>query len=182
MHKALVLVSTLVIFIPSSHHANADYVVDFEEMTQFTGDSPNGGGQFYNGNDGSGTTNDNGWTSGGVFFNNSYNGDNLPAFDFWSGWSYSNVVNICFHYPRFRSYHNTSIFNGKFAARERFQKRICNAPICLSRCFRPMSLPCIPSPRPPSPSPRWSGPPWGPCSTRWEDSLCPSSSAGCCVW
>ena len=67
--------------------------VDFEDLTTFTGDSLEGGGQFYNGNDGSGTTNSDGWTSGGVTFGNSYNGDSLPAFDFWSGWSYSNVVN-----------------------------------------------------------------------------------------
>ena len=72
--------------------ANAT-TVDFEELTTFTGDSPSGGGQFYNGNDGSGTTNTDGWTSGGILFSNSYNGDSLPAFDFWGGWAYSNVVN-----------------------------------------------------------------------------------------
>lgn len=67
--------------------------IDFEELTTFTGTSPQGGGSFYNGNDGSDATNTNGWTSQGVVFSNSYNGDSLPAFDFWSGWSYSDVVN-----------------------------------------------------------------------------------------
>lgn len=76
------------------NEASADLVVDFEELTVFTGASPQGGGSFYNGNDGSNTTNSDGWTSQGVLFNNNYNGDFLPSFDFWSGWSYSNVVNI----------------------------------------------------------------------------------------
>lgn len=73
--------------------AEAAIVVNFEEVTLFTGNNPAGGGRFYNGNDGSGTTNQNGWISGGVFFGNSYNGDFLPAFDFWSGWAYSDVTN-----------------------------------------------------------------------------------------
>jgi hypothetical protein len=80
-------------------------VVDFEELTLFTGNSPAGGGQFYNGNDGSGVTNDRGWTSQGVFFSNRYNGDSLPAFDFWSGWAYSNVVNT-----------STGTFTNQYAA------------------------------------------------------------------
>lgn len=75
-------------------------VVDFEELNTFTGTSGadpglgQPGGQFYNGNDGSNTTNSNGWTSKGFSFQNSYNGDFLPAFDFWSGWAYSDVVNV----------------------------------------------------------------------------------------
>ena len=74
-------------------HLFGDITVDFEELTQFTGDSTASGevdGQFYNGNDGSGTNN-NGWSSGQVFFNNRYT--DTGSFDFWSGWSYSNVVN-----------------------------------------------------------------------------------------
>ena len=71
----------------------AQTVVDFEELTQFTGESPAGGGMFYNGNDGTGATNATGWKSRGVLFSNNYNGDSLPAFDFWNGWAYSNVVN-----------------------------------------------------------------------------------------
>jgi len=73
----------------SFDRAQAAIVVDFEELTAFTGNAPAGGGQFYNGNNGSGATNSSGWVSGGVFFNNDYNGQ----FDFWSGWAYSNVSN-----------------------------------------------------------------------------------------
>ena len=71
--------------------ARAAVVVDFEELNVFTESTLLG--DYYNGNDGSGTTNNRGWTSRGVFFNNSYNGDSLPNFDFWSGWAYRNVVN-----------------------------------------------------------------------------------------
>ncbi len=74
-------------------NASGGIVVNFEELNTFTGTSPAGGGSFYNGNNRSGTTNSNGWSSQGVLFGNDYNGDSLPAFDFWSGWSYSNVVN-----------------------------------------------------------------------------------------
>ncbi|NET62291.1 MAG: DUF4465 domain-containing protein [Symploca sp. SIO2E6] len=56
--------------------ALAQEVVDFEDLTL----SPE---SFYNGSDGAG-----GFTSKGVFFNNSYN----PTFDSWSGWSYSNTT------------------------------------------------------------------------------------------
>ncbi len=84
---------TIILLSSFCSAAKAAIVVDFEELTTFTGASPVGGGQFYNGNDGTGTTNSNGWSSDGVFFNNSYNGLFLPTFDFWSGWSYSNVVN-----------------------------------------------------------------------------------------
>lgn len=87
------LVSTLIAICLSCGNAHAAIVIDFEDLTLFTGDNLAGGGQFHNGNDGSGTTNSNGWSSGGVFFSNSYNGDFLPSFDFWSGWGYSNVVN-----------------------------------------------------------------------------------------
>jgi len=87
------LVSLLIAICLSCGSASAAIVIGFEELTLFTGDNLAGGGQFYNGNDGSGTTNSNGWSSGGVFFSNSYNGNFLPSFDFWSGWGYSNVVN-----------------------------------------------------------------------------------------
>ncbi len=90
MQKVLVIILSFAMFSAAGRQTIADIVVALEDLTQFTGDSPDGGGQFYNGNDGSGT-NDNGWSSGGVFFNNSYT--DAGAFDFWSGWSYSNVVN-----------------------------------------------------------------------------------------
>lgn len=65
-------------------------VITFEELTTFTGANPAGGGSFYNGNSGSNTSNSLGWTSQGLFFNNTYN----SSFGgFWNGWSYSNVVN-----------------------------------------------------------------------------------------
>jgi hypothetical protein len=73
--------------------AAAQVVVDFEELTTFTDLNPAGGGSFFNGNDGAGTTNSDGWASQGVRFSNDYNGDSLPAFDYWEGWSYSNVAN-----------------------------------------------------------------------------------------
>lgn len=85
--------------IASSDRVNAALVIDFEELNTYTGtsgvDAAAGqpGGQYYNGNDGSNATNSNGWSSQGAFFENSYNGDFLPDFDFWSGWAYSNVVN-----------------------------------------------------------------------------------------
>jgi hypothetical protein len=40
---------------------------------------------YYNGSDQAG-----GFTSGGAFFNNTYN----AAFDFWGGWSYSNIKDV----------------------------------------------------------------------------------------
>ncbi|TWT54987.1 hypothetical protein Pla22_26410 [Rubripirellula amarantea] len=79
--------------IAMPRYSMAAVVVDFEELGAFTGSSPDGGGSYYNGNDGSGSTNSTGWNSKGVRFSNSYNGDYLPSFDFWSGWSYSNVIN-----------------------------------------------------------------------------------------
>lgn len=87
------------LLIASANSASAALVIDFEELSVYTGtsgvDASAGqpGGQFYNGNDGSNATNSNGWSSQGVFFENAYNGDFLPDFDFWSGWSYSNVIN-----------------------------------------------------------------------------------------
>jgi len=67
---------------------SAEIVVDFEDLTTFTANNPSGSGQYYNGNSGSGTNSD-GWTSGGMHFNNTYT--DAGSFDFWSGWAYSNV-------------------------------------------------------------------------------------------
>ncbi len=67
--------------------AEANLLVTFEDKTVFAPLSPGGDGSFYNGGP---ATNSSGWSSGGVFFNNSYD----SSFGgFWSGWSYSNVVN-----------------------------------------------------------------------------------------
>jgi hypothetical protein len=60
--------------------AKAD-VITFEEL-------PLGASGFYNGN--TGASNNLGWTSQGVFFNNNYSSD---FGGFWDGWSYSNVAN-----------------------------------------------------------------------------------------
>lgn len=72
----------------------AEVIVDFEELTLFTGTSGatdgQAGGQFYNGNDGSDTSNSNGWSSNTANFSNNYFSD---FGGFWSGWAYSNVVN-----------------------------------------------------------------------------------------
>jgi hypothetical protein len=57
-------------------------VITFEEL-------PLGPTGFYNGDSGIGT-NSNGWNSGGVFFNNTFD---ASFGGFWIGWSYSNVVN-----------------------------------------------------------------------------------------
>lgn len=68
-------------------------VVDFEDLTVFTGTSGNTdgqpGGRFYNGDSGIGT-NSNGWSSGGVLFNNDFD---VSFGGVWTGWAYSNVVN-----------------------------------------------------------------------------------------
>lgn len=74
------------------HCGNSDaaIVVDFEDLSQFTGNSPAGGGQFYNGNNGTGSNNS-GWTSNSVYFANNYT--DFGTFDIWEGWAYSNVVN-----------------------------------------------------------------------------------------
>jgi hypothetical protein len=60
-------------------NARAEVIIDFEDLTL----PPN---SYYNGNSQTGS-NTTGWTSGGVFFGNSYNAD----WNFWSGWAYSNV-------------------------------------------------------------------------------------------
>ncbi|MGB7327777.1 MAG: DUF4465 domain-containing protein [Rubripirellula sp.] len=69
-------------FVLTSQVASAETVIDFEDLTLAPG-------SFYNGN--TGATNSDGWTSGGVSFSNSFTQGN--GFSFWSGWSYSNVIN-----------------------------------------------------------------------------------------
>ena len=56
-------------------------IVHFEDKTL-------GANSFYNGN--TGTTNSDGWVSGGAKFNNNYD---TSFGGFWDGWSYSNVNN-----------------------------------------------------------------------------------------
>lgn len=67
----------------------AETLVDYEDvMRQGAGittyEGP-GGGVYYNGSDGSG-----GFTSGGVFFPNTYNADWMS----WSGWAYATVGDV----------------------------------------------------------------------------------------
>lgn len=104
MNRFLVSILVMAILFCASAEAGL-IIVDFEELSGFTGTNPAGGGQFFNGNDGTGTTNSDGWTSNGVFFNNDYNGDFLPTFDFWSGWAYSDVQDS-----------NTPFFTNQYAA------------------------------------------------------------------
>ncbi len=88
--KLRILFLFLLAFIPS--FAQANLLVTFEDKTVFTGTSLAGGGSFFNGNSGSGLNSNVGWSSQGVFFNNSY--ENFGGgFEGWNGWSYSNVVN-----------------------------------------------------------------------------------------
>jgi hypothetical protein len=80
----------LLALTPSSVEANL--LVTFEDKAVFTGTNLAGGGAFFNGNSGSGLNSNVGWSSQGVFFNNSY--ENFGGgFEGWNGWSYSNVVN-----------------------------------------------------------------------------------------
>lgn len=65
--------------------ARAD-LVTFDELTTWTATGPTG--SYFNGNSGIGP-NTNGWSSGGVFFGNSFN--TSPWGDFWNGFAYSNV-------------------------------------------------------------------------------------------
>jgi Domain of unknown function (DUF4465) len=62
-------------------------IITFEDKTTYTATGANG--SYYNGNPGTNASNSAGWSSGGVQFNNSYDG----TFDFWSGFAYSNVAN-----------------------------------------------------------------------------------------
>ncbi len=61
-------------------------LVDFESLSTFT--TTGATGSYYNGNSGVGT-NSNGWSTGGVFFNNSYD---ASFGGFWTGWSYSSIA------------------------------------------------------------------------------------------
>ena len=61
-------------------------LVDFEALSAFTATGATG--SYFNGNSGIGT-NSNGWTTGGVHFNNTYD---ASFGGFWTGWSYSNVA------------------------------------------------------------------------------------------
>jgi len=85
----LIALVTLSIF---ANDVSANIIITFEEKTVFTGVNTAGGGSFYNGNSGNNQPNSSGWSSGGVFFNNSYSDSIFPG-DYWSGWSYSNVFN-----------------------------------------------------------------------------------------
>ncbi|MCU0714163.1 MAG: DUF4465 domain-containing protein [Pirellula sp.] len=73
-------VFALVFFVSFFQTARADIVIGFEELSL----SPN---SFFNGGP---LTNTNGWTSGGVHFGNSFDS---RFGGFWSGFSYSNVIN-----------------------------------------------------------------------------------------
>lgn len=75
MKHALTLV-TFFLLVSQTHAQTA--TIDFEDKSL----APN---SFYNGSDLAG-----GFTSRGAFFNNSYN----AAFNFWGGWSYSNIKDV----------------------------------------------------------------------------------------
>jgi len=86
--KVLVsLIALLASFLPAVE-SRADIVIGFEDLIL----APN---SFYNGGP---KANTNGWSSGGVYFGNGFDG-------FWNGFSYSNVVNI-----------NTPGFGNQYAA------------------------------------------------------------------
>jgi len=67
--------------------AHGQSVIGFEDRSLY---SPGSGGEYFNGNAGTGSNTD-GWTSEDVFFSNSFT--QTTNFSFWSGWSYSNVAN-----------------------------------------------------------------------------------------
>lgn len=79
MYYVAMMTSILAVIAPA---ARAALVIDFEELTL----SPE---SFYNGDQGIGS-NSNGWTSRGVFFNNTFTDGG--SYTFWNGWSYSNVT------------------------------------------------------------------------------------------
>ncbi len=70
----------------SGHARGALVTVSFDELNTYTATGATG--SYYNGDSGIGSNTD-GWSSSGVFFNNSYSSD---FGGFWSGWSYSNVA------------------------------------------------------------------------------------------
>ncbi len=81
------MISSLIL-CASTHIASAAITIDFEDLNAYT----DSGRSYYNGDSGSGP-NSNGWTSGGVFFSNTYSFDPVYNYSSWSGWSYSNVNN-----------------------------------------------------------------------------------------
>lgn len=80
--RILVLSAALLTSFLPAFQSRAAVVVGFEELSL----APN---SFYNGDSGIGS-NANGWSSGGVYFGNSYNSD---FGGYWNGFSFSNVVN-----------------------------------------------------------------------------------------
>ncbi len=93
LFRATAILATSIVALANTPQTTLAAVVDFEDLTVFTGTSGNTGGQpggqFYNGDSGIGT-NSNGWSSGGTFFSNTFD----SSFGgFWSGWAYSTVVN-----------------------------------------------------------------------------------------
>ncbi|MCY2983275.1 MAG: DUF4465 domain-containing protein [Planctomycetota bacterium] len=62
-------------------------MITFEDKTTYTATGANG--SYYNGNSGTNVSNSAGWSSGGVQFNNAYDG----TFNVWSGFAYSSVAN-----------------------------------------------------------------------------------------
>lgn len=81
------IVSSLLLSI-AFHSTAMAVIVGFEELNTYT--ATGNSGSYYNGNTGNGVTNAIGWSSHGARFSNSYT--NLGAFDFWDGFSYSNVA------------------------------------------------------------------------------------------
>ncbi len=102
---AMRLALVLAIVGVACNWCRADITVGFEELNVFTGNNPAGGGQFYNGNAGTGVSNSVGWSSQGVFFNNTFTNWG-GGFESWRGWAYSNV-----------SAPNTPGFSNQYAAR-----------------------------------------------------------------
>lgn len=90
----LVIAFMVALLPPCTRNLQAEIVIDFEELTFFSGTSGSSdgepGGFYYNGDNGTGAPNSDGWTSRGATFSNAYS----PDFGgYWSGWAYSNVVN-----------------------------------------------------------------------------------------
>jgi hypothetical protein len=65
-------------------------LIDFETLSTY---SQGSGGQYYNGDLGTNTTNTQGWSSDGAHFSNAFTYDSAFDFSYWSGFSYSRVTN-----------------------------------------------------------------------------------------
>ena len=63
-------------------------IIDFEDKNLY---SQGSNGLYYNGDQGSNTTNNQGWKSGGVHFSNDFTYDEQGGYGYWSGFSYSRV-------------------------------------------------------------------------------------------